>query len=161
MKIYYIYHIKGKKIGCTQNPKKRTKVQGFTDYEILEEHTDIYIASDREIQLQREWGYKVDTKPYWKSIKMATFESCSKAGKIGGKIGGKISGPIAVESGHMVRMQTARQRPVIQMDKLGNPIKQFPSATIAGDSLDLFQSAITNCCQRKRKTTGGYSFRYS
>ena len=46
--IYYIYHIPGIKIGCTNQLKKRMKVQGFTDWEILEEHTDISIASNRE-----------------------------------------------------------------------------------------------------------------
>jgi len=57
---YYIYHIPGIKIGCTKNIKTRIKVQGFTEYEILEEHTNIQIAADRERELQREYGYQVD-----------------------------------------------------------------------------------------------------
>ena len=158
MKIYYIYHLKGKKIGCTQNPKRRTKKQGFDNYEILEQHTDIYIASDRELELQREWGYKVDTKPYWKSIKMATFESRSK----GGKIGGKVVAIINAATGHMDKMRKARKRrQVIQMDILGNQIQKFESVKMASDASGVSQSNISNCCQRKRKTTGGYSFRYA
>jgi len=42
--------------------------QGFTDWEILEEHTDIYEVSNREIQLQKEYGLPVDKVPYWKSV---------------------------------------------------------------------------------------------
>ena len=42
--------------------------QGFTSWEILEEHTDIYEASDREIQLQKDYGLPIDTIPYWKSV---------------------------------------------------------------------------------------------
>lgn len=64
---YTIYHIPGVKIGCTANLEVRMKWQGFTEWQILEEHTDIYIASDRELELQKQYGYKVDDRPYWKS----------------------------------------------------------------------------------------------
>jgi hypothetical protein len=75
---YYIYHIPtflhkdGRigKIGCTvQQVKDRVKFQGYTDFEILEQHTDIMIASDREIELQKEYGYPVDKIPYYKVYK--------------------------------------------------------------------------------------------
>ena len=68
--IYYIYHIPGIKIGCCMihQLKTRMKVQSFTDWEILEEHTDIFEASNREIQLQKDYGYPVDKLPYWKTL---------------------------------------------------------------------------------------------
>jgi hypothetical protein len=73
--------------------------QGFTEWEILEEHTDIYEVSNREIQLQKDYGLRVDTIPYWKSIEhrrlagqagarvtpitmFITKESCAKGGRI-------------------------------------------------------------------------------
>ena len=68
MKHYTIYHIPGEKIGCSSEPENRVQDQGFTDYEVLEVHTDIYIASDREIELQKQYGYKVDKVPYWQSV---------------------------------------------------------------------------------------------
>jgi len=68
MKTYYIYHITGIKIGCTSDLQKRMADQGFTSWNILEEHTDIYLASDREIQLQKEYGLPVDKTPYFKTI---------------------------------------------------------------------------------------------
>ena len=58
--MYHIYHIKGVKIGCSTDPKRRVRQQGNTEFEILESHTDIDIASQREIELQKEYGYKVD-----------------------------------------------------------------------------------------------------
>jgi hypothetical protein len=56
--MYYIYHIKGVKIGCTKHLTRRMREQGFVDYEILETHEDINIASEREIELQNKFGYK-------------------------------------------------------------------------------------------------------
>ena len=66
-KTYYLYHIPGKKIGVTCNLKNRvTKQQGFkpTEYEVLEQSDDIDYISDREIELQKEYGYKVDITKY-------------------------------------------------------------------------------------------------
>lgn len=64
-KKYYIYHITGVKIGCTINPKHRIqKAQKYNNYEILEIHTDENIAADREIELQKQYGYQVDKRKY-------------------------------------------------------------------------------------------------
>jgi hypothetical protein len=107
-KKYYIYEIPGVKIGCTWNVKRRVeKAQGYTDYKILEQHTDIMEASKREIELQKHYGYKVDKLPYYKTLLSGTDEGRSKAGIISGKkaaesgqlasirgLGGKISGKL-------------------------------------------------------------------
>ena len=66
--MYYIYHIPGVKIGCTKDLEKRMSDQEFTEWQILETHEDIHVASDREIELQKEYNYKVDKIPYWKSL---------------------------------------------------------------------------------------------
>lgn len=70
--MYYIYHIPGIKIGCSQNIKKRMQSQKFSHYEIIEEHIDVYKASRREIELQKQYGYKVDNIPYWMSLERIT-----------------------------------------------------------------------------------------
>ncbi len=59
--MYYIYHIKGIKIGCTNNIQRRMKQQGFVEYEILEEHEDMETASKREKELQKQYGYRIDS----------------------------------------------------------------------------------------------------
>ena len=64
---YKVYHIPGKKIGCTKNVKKRVEEeQGYKpgEYEILYETDDIKLASKAERTLQQDLGYRVDTKPY-------------------------------------------------------------------------------------------------
>lgn len=65
--MYYLYHIPGKKIGVTRNLNHRvTLMQGYkeTEYEVLEQSEDIEYISDREIELQKSYGYKVDLKKY-------------------------------------------------------------------------------------------------
>jgi len=49
---------------------------------------------------------------------------------------------------------------VIQFSKLGELIKEFPSAKIAGEELGFWKSDITQCCMGKRKTVKGYIFKY-
>ena len=65
--MYYIYHIPGKKIGVTRNLNTRvTLMQGYkeNEYEVLFTSDDIDFISDKEIELQKSYGYKVDTKLY-------------------------------------------------------------------------------------------------
>tara|TARA_R100000935_G_scaffold57900_1_gene93130 strand:- start:2005 stop:2790 length:786 start_codon:yes stop_codon:yes gene_type:complete len=65
--MYYLYHIPGKKIGVTRNLNTRvTLIQGYKEgeYEVLEQSEDIDYISDREIELQKSYGYKVDLKKY-------------------------------------------------------------------------------------------------
>ncbi len=65
--MYYLYHIPGKKIGVTRDLNTRvTLMQGYKEgeYEVLEQSNDIDFISDREIELQKSYGYKVDRKLY-------------------------------------------------------------------------------------------------
>jgi NTP pyrophosphatase (non-canonical NTP hydrolase) len=65
--MYYIYHIFGKKIGVTRNLNSRvTSQQGYKEdeYEVLETSEDIDYVSDRELELQSIYGYKVDRQSY-------------------------------------------------------------------------------------------------
>ena len=64
---YCIYHIPGKKIGVTNNLEERvTRQQGYTEdeYEVLDMSDDISYISHREIELQKQFGYRVDHKLY-------------------------------------------------------------------------------------------------
>ena len=71
---YYLYHIPGKKIGVTCDLNNRVTVQqGYNpdEYEVLESSQDIDHISSLELQLQKEYGYRVDMVPY-KNLKPKT-----------------------------------------------------------------------------------------
>jgi NTP pyrophosphatase (non-canonical NTP hydrolase) len=64
---YYLYHIFGKKIGVTCNLKDRlTAQQGYAcgEYEVLDSSDDIDYISEKELELQLIYGYKVDRQTY-------------------------------------------------------------------------------------------------
>ena len=71
--MYYLYHIPGKKIGVTRNLRTRvTLMQGYKEgeYEVLEQSNDIDYISDREIELQKSYGYRRDRTLYKNLFKL-------------------------------------------------------------------------------------------
>ena len=65
--LYYLYHIPGKKIGVTRNINNRVTIQqGYqkNEYEVLESSNDIDYISNRELELQLIYGYKIDRETY-------------------------------------------------------------------------------------------------
>lgn len=84
---YFIYHIPGIKIGCSTEPHKRISNQGFSNFEIIEKHEDIIIASQREIELQEQYGYQVDKIPYNQTISnRRSFNKGHSYGKNGNQL---------------------------------------------------------------------------
>ena len=74
--MYYLYHIPGKKIGVTRDLNTRvTLIQGYKsgEYEVLDQSDDIDYISDKEIELQKSYGYKVDRKKYKNLFKKMTI----------------------------------------------------------------------------------------
>ena len=64
---YYLYHIPGKKIGVTRDLISRVvDQQGYDldEIEVLDQSTDINYISDRELELQQSYGYRVDRQKY-------------------------------------------------------------------------------------------------
>ena len=189
-KKYYIYHIKGVKIGVSTQPEVRAQRQGYSNFEILEKYNDIYKVSEREIELQKEYGYPIDKILYWKTYqqkeKYRTLESCIKGGKTQGlvqgkknvesghmakirnlpqtkeaqKLVGKVQGKKNVESGQILNLSAARKRAVLQFDKDNNFIKEWESAKDAANILNLHGPNIAKVCKGKYKTTGGFIFKY-
>ena len=65
--MYYLYHIPTKKIGVTRDLKYRVEEQQGYDpgeYDVLMETEDIDLISEKEIMLQKAFGYRVDQTPY-------------------------------------------------------------------------------------------------
>jgi hypothetical protein len=88
--MYYIYHIPNVKIGCSINPKRRVKAQGYTDFEILAEAVDKLTAGNLEIELQKQYGYRIDRTKYYQ----VNYKSMGHKG-----------GAKSVELGHTKRLQ--------------------------------------------------------
>ena len=66
---YCIYHIPGEKIGVTTNLEERVERQQGCyphEYEVIMSTTDIDLISEKERQLQKAFGYRVDEKLYSK-----------------------------------------------------------------------------------------------
>jgi hypothetical protein len=184
--MYYIYHIQGVKIGCTSDIKARMKQQSFNKYEILEEHSDVYLASDREIELQKKYGYVVDNLPYWKSresrLNNCSKESKSKGGKIGGKIAGPINGKKLVESGKWAEISKLGITKALEQGfyKIGNKrmkelysiavlvyekdtnkfIGEYKSYKDVERDLNVPTGNICNVLKGRQKSAGGYTFKY-
>jgi hypothetical protein len=159
------------------NPTIRPKRQGCTNPIILEEYDDIYVASDREQQLQKQYGYKVDTQPYWQTLKLATKESRLKGGVKGGEwsiqsghmkklqsLGGKAIAKINRENGRWNEVikagNMATSIPIEQRDSSGNILNEFKSGREAARQTNVDQSSIIKCCKGKVKRAGGYTFNY-
>jgi transcriptional regulator with PAS, ATPase and Fis domain len=188
--MYYIYHIPGVKIGCTDNVERRIQQQGFIDYQILEEHIDIFRASNRELALQKEYGYNVDNIPYFKSVK----QWGAKAGSIGGKnaaatqrknnIGfhtkdktkiskrAQLGGVALLEkygSEHFKKMRENSNCIEKSKEACSKGIvrideygntRTYNSITEASKDMNTSVTAISNCLRGKVKTSCGYKWYY-
>jgi hypothetical protein len=154
--MYYLYHIKGVKIGCSTQPAKRVKRQGYTKYDILETHTDIDVASIREKELQKQYGYKVDTTPY---------KITRTISSIGGKAA--MSNPINVDNFKKVASKYAvdnslksrykLQKAVLQYDLDGNFIKEWPGVRYVKTHTNI---CCSKCVRGLKKTAGGYIWKF-
>ena len=184
---YYIYHIPNIKIGCSVDADIRVKMQGYDEYSILEEHTDIYKASDREIELQKQYGYKVDKIPYWQSVE--NFDKGRKKinyVKLGQQIqnwqkennflqsdvfrkatydGGKIQGAINVKTGHMERMRAKsnyNRKSISVYNRFTNElIATYTSMTDACNELGLKICKVSDTLTGNRKYHKDYTFKWN
>lgn len=162
--MYYIYHIptfKWKngqigKIGVSTHPKKRVTGQKYTDWEILETHNDIYEVSDREIQLQKEYGYPIDTVPYWKSAQ--TLKKHRRP-----DLGGKGNSPEQMRKIQKLRKHNGHPptTPIFVYDyKTNKFIREYPSIAECGRDMNLDRGTISKVCNHIHKQYKGYIFVY-
>ena len=95
-------------------PKRRVKVQGYTEFEILEQHIDENIAANRERELQKQYGYVLDRVKYnqtdYSAMGQKGGAKCVELGytkklqKIGSKIASKLPRTeLQIEQGRKVQ----------------------------------------------------------
>jgi plasmid maintenance system antidote protein VapI len=174
MTIYYIYEIPGVKVGCTKNLKSRVEQRQKTPlgkYKVLGAANNIKDASEMEQEWQIKLGYSTD-KGYDKVLKMQQKSQTSEAKSkrmssmdfenrnfdYKNRNFDYKNRNINYQSFQKQRVEK-KQKPVIQ-SKNGQFIKEWESATQAANVLNIHQSNITNCCNKKYgyKTAGGFEW---
>lgn len=155
--MYYIYHIPGIKIGCTNNIERRMKEQECSEYTILETHTDINIASEREILLQKEYGYRIDS-------------GYSLITKLDKSAGGKSSATNQwLENRQKLIERSKLSKPVmikkygkeiIQYDLNGNFIKEWKGIKEAARTLNIKPPNLSATLNGRQKTCGGFIWKF-
>jgi hypothetical protein len=150
--MYYIYHIPGIKIGCTDNIKRRMRQQNNPEYFILETHIEKEIASQREKELQKKYGYRIDGAPY------THITSFSKMNGDKNKLNGRIQ-IISKLGGDATKIKYSK--PILCFDKFTNEfLYEFSSQKEASKILNLDESSIRKVLKYKRKSVGNYTFIY-
>ena len=159
--MYHIYHIPGVKIGCTKNPNNRINQQTKSDWEILETHSDIDIASKREIELQKQYGYKVDTSTYKQSTEKFRIENVKKAGKVSATKQWKENREGELEKSRKGGEISAKKYSKIiqQCDLNWNILNIFSSTKQAAKSINGFPSTLRGAIVSKG-TYKGFRWKY-
>jgi hypothetical protein len=133
------------KIGVTDNLERRAKQYKLESLTILEEHTNAKEVSKREIELQKQYGFKVDTREYWKTI-------------VWQRKGNKVVGKPEIRE----KMSAKVKKPINQYDLEGNFIKQWDGIIEATKFLNKnFSVGIIACCQGKQKTAYKFKWEYA
>lgn len=160
--MYYIYHIAGVKIGCSKNPTRRVNQQGYTEYSILEQYEDIDIASKRELELQKEYGYKIDYNTYSKSIQGYSIEKVKKAGSVSAKKRWLKNREKELEKGILGNeiVKEKYSKTIIQYDLNGNFIKEWKGIKETAKTLNIKPPNLSACLNGRQKTCGGFIWKY-
>jgi len=159
--MYYIYHIPNVKIGCTNNPQNRLRQQTKKDCEILETHTNIDIASQREIELQKQYGYEVDKSTYKESVQNFKLESVVKAGRASATKSWQNHRERELEkckkAGAVTREKYSKKTIMCDMD--GNPIKEFKNRKDAAKYVNGHAAPLTNVLDKLNNSYKGYKWK--
>jgi group I intron endonuclease len=60
---------------------------------------------------------------------------------------------------HRHNISISQYKPILQIDKNTDIIKQWQSATVAGRELNINNTSISACCRGERKSAGGYKWK--
>ena len=101
-------------------PKRRVKVQGYDIFEIIEQHLDKNIAANREIELQKQYGYSVDNVKYNQTDYSAM---------------GKLAGELAVKTKHIHKIQKEGSKIAAALPRSKEQIETFEKARLIGNKI--------------------------
>ena len=128
--------------------------QQFTNWEILAEYEDIYKASDKEIELQNQYGYRVDIIPYHIS-----YNRFVKGSKVANKNGlTELQKQTNIKNGNLAKERYGKK--VIATNLTTNEQFVFNSQKETARELGINLRLITRILKGLRKTTNGFTFSY-
>ncbi len=155
---YYIYHIKGVKIGMSKNLNERLRQQGYciNDAVILESHSDMVECGRRERELQKQYGYKVDNLSYTSVYSENGYKTTSKKewkdiARLGGLIGGPISGKMVMAGEHGERIRSMGGTASSKSDKFMSKQQKTCEHCKTTTNLGNYTRWHGNNCKNKRK----------
>jgi len=123
------------KIGVDCKYPRRIRQQKLTDHQVLEVHDDVYEVSDREQELQRQYGLKVDTNPY--HVQYFINRNIEKRNKVSLALTGKV---LSEET--KAKISTAHAGKV-----LSEETRSKISETLAGRELSEEHKANISACK--------------
>ena len=155
---YFIYEIPGVKVGVTKNLSQRQERQKNKGrLNVLETHSCVFKASERELELQKQKGYRVDSRPYYKQLEIqslsnlpAVNEKRSKTAKSNEKWHEGLK--------HFHEYNEKNKKPIIGI-KNGKKY-MFDSVSEASKTLEVTNAAIINAIKRNG-TSAGYKLYYN
>ena len=173
MKTYTIYHVPElKKIGCTEDLERRSKDTEYRDkYHLipLEYHTDRKEASDREKELQRQYGYEVDDSSFW-SLQF-TIHSPEVRKKVGKMVSKRQKGKLPkylntdkAKQNQIIGKRKQAGRPMSQWTKDGKLIRKWEGywqICLEHNKPTCTMGSIISNCSGRTKSAYGYVWEYA
>jgi hypothetical protein len=171
--MYYLYHIKGIKWGCTKRSvKRRVWEQGYTINDVVEiiEISDKNKASDMEDDFNIKYGYKRDPNKYnerdysaMAKLSPLTNKQRSKGGKTAGlnKVKSGLWKEISCKGrkiGNQISCEKQKVKCLAYNKKTHQLVGEFNSISEAANSLNLWRRNVAAVLKGRLKSTGNYYF---
>jgi hypothetical protein len=155
--MYYLYHIKEIKWGCTNNLERRLKEQSYTieNLDRLILVGNINKANKMEKELNLEYGYKWNNSLEYKRV-------CSMASKGGYVTSKKYPNIIKITGSkngktNSIKSRYKLQKPVLQFDLNNNFIKEWPGVNLIKHEINI---CVSKCVRGLKNTAGGYIWKF-
>jgi len=186
--MYYIYEIKGVKVGCTNDMQRRQYQQRDKGKMVLlETHTNKVEASKRERELQLEKGYPYDGNSYLTQLKLVNIAHHPQVRKRAAKTLSKTTKGKPKDNSMMMTKEArakafantdymnstrglrvitdAKKKSVVIINPEGkrsivNGVNETARQLSVILGKKIYQGSITQCLRGIQKTVKGYRFEY-
>lgn len=153
----------------------RTKISKTVKAKTTPEHLKKMVEASKEVNCKQVAQYTLEGEllNIYPSLIIASMKTkVSKAGigmncngqrnSAGGYCWRYVNGEVKqeIKTNATINSTTNRPKPVLQYDKQGNFINRYSSISQAGKDNNIIVSSIVENCKGKRKSAGGYVWKY-